>query len=205
MKKALIFDLDNTVYPVAAISSQLFEPIHALLEQELDNDTYKKVQEDITRMPFQKVADMYAFSDDLKQNSLQVLRGLRCDDAIEPYTDYLQTKELKLDKFLVTIGFTELQWSKVKQLQIENDFKEIYIVDPDKSTITKKDIFQQIKEKYNYTFDEMLVIGDDPESEIAAATVLGIDTYLYDPGKRHSSAKAVHHSDSFAGLMDLLN
>jgi len=205
MKKALIFDLDNTVYPVAAIGAQLFAPVHALLEQKLDSDTYAKVQEDVTRMPFQKVAKIYAFSEDLKQDSLQLLRELRCDEAIEPYEDYLQTKELKVDKFLVTIGFTELQWSKVKQLQIENDFKEIYIVDPDKSAITKKDIFQQIKEKYNYTYDEMLVIGDDPESEIAAATVLGIDTYLYDPGKRYSATKAIYHSDSFTGLLDILD
>jgi putative hydrolase of the HAD superfamily len=205
MKKALIFDLDNTVYPVASIGEQLFAPVHALLEQKLDSDTYAKVQEAITRMPFQKVANMYAFSDELKEDSLQVLRNLRCDDPIDPYEDYLQTKDLKIDKFLVTIGFTELQWSKVKQLQIENDFKEIFIVDPDKSAITKKDIFQQIKEKYNYTYEEMLVIGDDPESEIAAATVLGIDTYLYDPNKRYSATKAIHHCDSFTGLLDILD
>ncbi len=205
MKKALIFDLDNTVYPVAAIGAQLFAPVHALLEQKLDSDTYARVREDVTRMPFQKVAKIYAFTEDLKQDSLQLLRELRCDEAIEPYEDYLQTKDLKIDKFLVTIGFTELQWSKVKQLQIENDFKEIYIVDPDKSAITKKDIFQQIKEKYNYTYDEMLVIGDDPESEIAAATVLGIDTYLYDPDNRHSATKAIYHSDSFTGLLDILD
>jgi len=205
MKKALIFDLDNTVYPVASIGEQLFASVYALLEQKLDSDTYAKVQEDVTRMPFQKVAKIYAFSEDLKQDSLQLLRELRCDEVIEPYEDYLQTKDLKIDKFLVTIGFTELQWSKVKQLQIENDFKEIYIVDPDKSAITKKDIFQQIKEKYNYTYAEMLVIGDDPESEIAAATVLGIDTYLYDPDYRHSATKAIYHSDSFTGLLDILN
>jgi len=205
MKKALIFDFDNTVYPVASIGEQLFAPVHALLEQKLDSDTYAKVQEAITSMPFQKVAKMYAFSDELKEDSLQVLRNLRCDDPIDPYDDYLQTKDLKIDKFLVTIGFTELQWSKVRQLQIEDDFKEIFIVDPDKSAITKKDIFQQIKEKYNYTYDELLVIGDDPESEIAAATLLGIDTYLYDPNKRYSATKAVHHCDSFTGLLDILD
>ena len=33
MKKALLFDLDNTIYPVSAIADQLFTSLFNLLDQ----------------------------------------------------------------------------------------------------------------------------------------------------------------------------
>ena len=56
---------------------------------------------------------------------------------------------IPLDKFLVTTGFIKLQMSKVKMLGIEEDFKEIHIVDPEVKDKTKKDVFE-IMEKYRY-------------------------------------------------------
>jgi putative hydrolase of the HAD superfamily len=46
--------------------------------------------------------------------------------------------------------------------------------------------------RHNYEAEEVLVIGDDPESEIKAATELGIDTFLFDPENKHSDAIATY-------------
>jgi putative hydrolase of the HAD superfamily len=105
---------------------------------------------------------------------------------------------------LVTTGFVKLQMSKVIQLGIEHDFKEIIIVDPDVSSKSKKDVFAEIMQKYDYRASELLIIGDDPDSEIKAALALGIDTFLFDPNGIYPAANATHRSDSLKKVLDII-
>jgi putative hydrolase of the HAD superfamily len=79
-------------------------------------------------------------------------------------------------------------------LNIEADFVEIHIVDPEKSPLTKKDVFADIMARHNYTAEDVLVIGDDPESEIKAAKALGIDTFLFDPEGKHPGALVTYRA-----------
>ncbi|XHR97354.1 HAD hydrolase-like protein [Mucilaginibacter sp. UC70_90] len=53
-----------------------------------------------------------------------------------------------------------------------------------------------ILEKYDYKPEDVLVIGDDPESEIKAASELGIDTFLYDPENEHPNARVTYRSQN---------
>jgi putative hydrolase of the HAD superfamily len=104
-----------------------------------------------------------------------------------PYEQYSTLRQIPIDKFLVTTGFTKLQMSKVEMLNIEADFKKIYVVDPEQSNQTKKDIFQKIIQENGYATEEVLVIGDDPKSEIKAAIELGIDTFFFDPLDKYTN------------------
>jgi putative hydrolase of the HAD superfamily len=79
-------------------------------------------------------------------------------------------------------------------LDIEADFEEIHIVDPETSNQTKRDVFADIMSRHNYTPADVLVIGDDPESEIKAAIELGIDTFLFDPGNMHPDAVVTYRA-----------
>jgi len=66
------------------------------------------------------------------------------------------------------------------QLGIENDFEAIFVVDPDLSALTKRDIFEKILADNNFVVEDVLVVGDDLNSEIFHAKALGIETVLYD-------------------------
>jgi len=55
--------------------------------------------------------------------------------------------------------------------------------------------------KYGYLPNEVLVIGDDPESEIKAAKELGIDTFLFDPLNKYPDAEVSFRS---ARLVDIV-
>jgi putative hydrolase of the HAD superfamily len=190
MKRALILDLDNTIYPVSSIADNLFAQFYALLEQDpdIDSSLIEASKEELTRRPFQHVADEFNFSTALKNKGAQLLKTITYDKPMQPYADYHHIQKISLDKFLVTTGFTNLQYSKVKQLGIEKDFKEIHVVDPEVSPKTKLDIFKELMEKYDYQPADVLIIGDDPQSEIKAALALGIDTFLYDPNNIHPTA-----------------
>ena len=109
---------------------------------------------------------------------------------LSAFDDYKHVKKIEADKFLVTTGFTKLQQSKIKSLGIANDFKEIHIVDITNYYTTKKEVFADIILRYNYSVDEVLVIGDDVDSEIKAAQQLGVEALLYNK----KAAKEVNES-----------
>ncbi len=140
------------------------------------------------------VADDFKFSPELKQKGIDLLKEMEYSLPMQPFEEYHKLTVIPLPKFLVTTGFTKLQWSKVRMLNIEADFVEIHIVDPEKSKLTKKDVFADIMTRHNYTADDVLVIGDDPESEIKAAIALGIDTFLYDPEGKHPGAPVTYRA-----------
>lgn len=207
MKRALILDLDNTIYPVSSIADNLFAQFYKLLEQDPDIDPslIEASKEELTRRPFQHVADEFNFSTALRNKGAQLLKTITYDKPMQPYADYHYIQKISLDKFLVTTGFTNLQYSKVKQLNIEGDFKEIHVVDPEISPKTKRDIFQELMDKYNYRASDILIIGDDPQSEIKAATTLGIDTFLYDPENKYPGAITTYRGNSLEQVLAVLN
>src|SRR5690606_37299540 len=86
-----------------------------------------------------------------------------------------------------TTGFADLQWSKIRRMGVEKDFLEVHVVDPDTSSLIKKDVFADILQRKSYDASEVLVVGDDPASEIKAAKELGIDTALMDKEQQHPS------------------
>jgi len=204
MKRALILDLDNTIYPVSSIADNLFGSLFALIDREsdgLDESAVNNAKDELTRKPFQWVADKYHFTPELKTKGVQLLQDMSYDLPMQPFDEYHHIKSAPYQKFLVTTGFPKLQWSKIKQLGIEGDFLEIHVVDPDVSDKTKKDVFADIIRRYNYKIEEVLVIGDDPDSEIKAAFELGIETFLYDPHNKHPLAAATYKNRNLKAVL----
>jgi putative hydrolase of the HAD superfamily len=210
MKRALILDLDNTIYPVSSISENLFASLFETLDQYAhlinanDADQVNKIKDEMTRRPFQHIADEFGLDAGLKNKMVNILKNISYDLPMQPFEDYQHIRSIPLDKFLVTTGFSKLQWSKVKMLGIEPDFKAIHIVDPEVNQQTKKDVFAGIMETHNYIPEELLVIGDDPGSEIKAAKALGIDTVLYDPLNKYLNALATYKINNFKAVVDIL-
>lgn len=205
LKKAFIYDLDNTVYPVASIGNELFASLFRLIRENGQfAGSFDKIRDDIMRAPFQVVAQKYQFSEELTQQGIRLLRSLTYEGDIQPYPDYAEIRNIPGDRFLVTTGFRKLQESKIRGMGIEADFRQVVVVDPDTSDKTKKDIFADIMQQHGYRPAEVLVIGDDPESEIKAARELGLDTVLYDKENRHPNAVATFRISDFKELKALL-
>ena len=204
-KSVLILDLDNTIYPVSSIAEKLFEKLFAVIEKsgEYKGD-FEAVRLEIQRTPFQKVASAFSFSEQLLSDCMDVHINLTYDDPMHYFPDYKLVRELPQTKFLVTSGFSKLQNSKIDNLGIRNDFKEIVILDLQQSNDTKKDIFISLLEKYQFPKKEVLIVGDDIKSEIQAGKELGIDTVIYDRLKKYTDLKFTNKIDNFAGLSKYL-
>lgn len=186
-KKAIIFDLDNTIYLVSSIGDKLFKSLFQLITESGEyTGNLAEIKAEIMRRPFQFVADDFSFSESLKLHCLDLLWNLTYDERIDLVENYETTRAIPCQKFLVTTGFTKLQNSKIHQLGIKNDFENIYIIDPGKTAMTKRDIFKKILVDNGYKLEEVLVVGDDLNSEIKAAKELGIESVIYDYKSEHS-------------------
>lgn len=204
-KKAFIYDFDNTVFPVPSIGEKLFAPLINLVEEdggyEGDIDAFKDA---IMRRPFQGIAQEFNFTLQLIDASLELLKSLTYNGYLIPFEDYEEIKKIEGDRFLVTTGFYKLQKSKIDASGVRNDFREVYIIDPSTTTKIKKDIFKEILQENNYNPQQVMVIGDDPDSEIKAGNELHIDTVLYDKYQRFSKTKATYKIDNYKQLVQIV-
>lgn len=204
-KKALLLDLDNTIYPVSSIGNELFKPLFELIsEDEGHRQNINQIKLEVMRTPFQKVASDFGFSDELLSQGLHLLQETSCTMDMSVFEDYKVVKNMSIIKFLITTGFTKMQYSKIAQLGITDDFEEIHVVDPQWSDQTKKDVFTDILNRFQFTPSEVLVIGDDPNSEIKAANELGIDTVLYDK-QNFNPLTSLRRITDFSQLKNLFN
>ena len=201
----MIFDLDDTIYPIKPFADEMFATLFDLLKPQLSDEVYQQVKEDVLTTPFYRVADRYKFNKELKEEGMKLSLKMTYDGPIKAFEDYQIAKDLAIEKFLVTAGYTDFQKSKIKLLGIKKDFKEIFIPDPAKSDLSKKDAFLQILQKYHFLPGEVLVIGDNPEAEIADVRELGIETYLYDYQGKYSPALANYYGSNYANLPKILS
>lgn len=189
MKKAIIYDLDNTIYPVPSIGDRLFAPLFELMQKHgIDQAAMEPIRYDIMRKPFQWVAKKFSFSRELTEAGIDLLRDLTYEGDIVPFPDYPAIRHLPGKRFLVTMGFMDMQLSKIRGMAIEADFEKIFVIDPMVSSKTKKDIFAEIMESYEIKPQDLVIVGDDNESEIKAGNELGATTVLYDKNGRDKQA-----------------
>jgi putative hydrolase of the HAD superfamily len=204
-KKAYIFDLDNTLYSVPEYGDRMFKKLFSIIEESGDyKGDLQQIKDELMRVPLQKVAENFSFGEELKEQALEHLRQLTYDESITPFSNYELIKQLPGDRFIVTMGFEKFQWSKIKAMKIEPDFKEIFVVDPETTDKIKRDVFEEIMRKHGYTTSDVYIIGDDPESEVLAAQELGAHAILFDADDRHEAKDGVTKVDGFAALLDVV-
>src|SRR6476620_1001298 len=148
-KKAIILDLDNTIYSVASIGEKLFASLFQQIDASgLPAHQITEIKDAVMREPFQVVVRRYQFDPSFLQTTTQLLQNLTYNEPIDVFPDYHEVKKLPVERFLVTTGFKNLQTSKISSMGIEQDFKEIHIVDPNTGEQTKKTVFADILHRY---------------------------------------------------------
>ena len=121
------------------------------------------------------------------------------------YADIRLLAELPVLRFLVTSGFRRLQESKIKALEFERLFAAIYVDAIDEADRKgKQDTFAGILNSYQLKPEEVLVVGDNPDSEIEAGNRLGIRTVQVLRAGVTLGDNASHYIDDLAELKDLL-
>jgi FMN phosphatase YigB (HAD superfamily) len=209
MKTAVIFDLDNCLAPATAVGEELYEPaFNAILKVNrgtLSEQRLSQAFDDIWRHPLDWVGQHYGFTDEMLAAAWSIFTTLEVRRPMQGYEDLKILGELSAQRFLVTSGFRRLQESKIKALDLERQFAAIFIDAIDEQgRVGKLGLFQHILEKFHLTPTDVLVVGDNPNSEIEAGNRLGIDTVqTLRPGIRRAR-NASYYVQSLVELKNLL-
>jgi FMN phosphatase YigB (HAD superfamily) len=206
---AIIFDLDNCLAPADQIGADLFEPafeaIAAANDGSVPEEAIQEAFSNIWIHAFDWVACEFQFTPAMFDAGWNQLIQVEVTKPMKGYADLKELSAIPADRFLVTTGFRKLQESKIRALGIEGLFRGI-IVDAidEEGRKGKRGYFQEIIDKYNYSPQEVLVLGDNPESEIEAGNSLGLRTIqTLRPGIVRTP-KASHHISSLKELAALL-
>lgn len=78
--------------------------------------------------------------------------------------------------FLITNGFKEVQYSKIKACGIENYFDKVFTSEEVGHTKPNKEYFLHVINETCSKIDESIVIGDDLENDIQGANNIGMDS-----------------------------
>jgi FMN phosphatase YigB (HAD superfamily) len=176
---AIFFDLDNCLAAADEPGEELLEPVFAavrsanhgsLSDRALDAALY-----DCWFHAFDWVARRHGFTDPMRDAGWEAFRQIEVRRPMRGYGDLDTLPSLGDDRFLVTSGFRRLQESKVRALGIAPLFREVIIDAVDDASRTGKEgIFSNLMARYGLRREDVLVVGDNVESELAAARRLGL-------------------------------
>jgi putative hydrolase of the HAD superfamily len=179
--KALIFDLDSCLSAANEVGDQLFEPAFNAIRRAnhgaVSEETLKQAFSDCWRFPFNDVACKYGFTDEMIKAGFAAFTQIEVTEPMHGYGDLEVLRALPTKLFLVTSGFRRLQESKIDALGIRPLFAEIRIDAIDEPGAAGKGrIFEEILQKHSLKPEEVMVVGDNPDSEIAAGNRLCMKT-----------------------------
>jgi putative hydrolase of the HAD superfamily len=203
--QAIIFDLDNCLVPGDAIGRAAYEPAFKAIRQvndgRLSDAELAAAFADMWRHPLGDVARSHRFTPGMLAAGWQVFAHMVARAPMQAYPDIGVLAELPVPRFLVTTGFRQLQESKIAALGLRDLFTEIRIdVVDEPGRKGKQRLFHEIQQTHGYVSRQMLVVGDNADSEIRAGNELGMTTVqILRPGVPYGS-NAAHH---IHGLQEL--
>jgi HAD superfamily hydrolase (TIGR01549 family) len=209
MIRAVIFDLDNCLSAADEVGRELLEPTFASMRRAnrgvLSDEALQRAFEDCWRLPLDQVAKDHGFSQEMLLSGWAVASHTEVRSAMCGYPDLETLAELPARLFLVTSGFRRLQRSKIEALRLRRFFEEIHIDaidEPDRKG--KQAIFERILDTHSLAPREVLVVGDNPDSEIAAGNRLGMKTVQILREGVTRGSNAAYHVEGLEELRDLL-
>jgi len=175
---AIIFDLDNCLAAADEPGEELLEPVFAAVRNvngSLSDAALDRAFHDCWFHAFDWVARRHGFTDAMRRAGWEVFREIEVRTPMRGYGDLDVLPVLGDVRFLVTSGFRRLQESKVRALGVAPAFREVIVDAVDEpSRAGKEAIFSHLMARHELAREDVLVVGDNVESELAAARRLGV-------------------------------
>jgi putative hydrolase of the HAD superfamily len=207
MIKAIIFDLDMCILDTHTLTGPFFEPVlDALHNSELPSELKEKINYQLWTTSLDDTIEMFSVPENIAENMREAYRKIEVPDGIKSFGDEKYIQGLPVKKILVTTGYRKFQETKIAKLGITGLFDKIIIdaLDYRDQRKGKKQIFQEILKENKWRMDEVLVVGDNPMSELGAAKALNIPTVQTLRPTIEKWENATYHINSFSELLALI-
>ncbi|MHC4267238.1 MAG: HAD family hydrolase [Planctomycetota bacterium] len=197
--KAIIFDLDDTLYDCSGtlvlnrkklaakiISKAIKCSETEALKLQLELENRLGPQADISR----EIANLYNLPDKFCKEISRTINTLDVENAIlfpDSMDSIKELKRMDYKLFLVTFGNRKVQKKKIKVLGLEKAFNEIIITD---DPVGKEKCFKEILTKHHLEPEQVLCVGDKIKDEIEIGRKLGMSTALMKHGRHYNFYKS---------------
>ena len=197
--KAIIFDLDDTLYDCSGTlvlkSRKLAAKIisKAIKCSETEALKLQLVLEDRLGPKadiFHEIANQYNLPEDFCEEISNTINALEVEGATlfpDTMASIDELKRIGYKLFLVTFGNREIQEKKIKVLDLESAFDEIIITE---NPLGKEKCFKEILAKYGLEPEQVLCVGDKIKDEIEVGKRLGMSTALMKHGRHYHFYKS---------------
>lgn len=187
MAKWLVFDLDDTIVDTFEI---LIRPLEAkaaalLHEHNLLTVSPEAFSEQLLELRRRNPERLYAMLGELAGEegpaAIELHKGVFSDFSIESLIvaveirSMIQALRSRFTLVLMTEGRRSVQQAKIDHLDLAEVFHDILIVDPEDGE-TKLDVLRNYAEERRAAPDDIIVIGNRLDREIAAGRILGAKT-----------------------------
>ena len=180
MIKAAVFDLDHTLFDrygtikaitpdiikgfdiADGVTAEIFAEELTFADKQFVHKGWQKIHEYFVNKNIFKVAPTY---DEYARNVLKCFKTttVKYDFAIPVLKEI---KNMGIKTALITNGTPELQYFKIKSLDMEDCFDEVIVSGETPYEKPDERIFQLMAEKLGIKTEEMLYIGDHPVNDI---------------------------------------
>jgi len=227
--KHLFFDLDNTLWDFRANAHEAFHDIFSELDLfvripdfPLFLNTYEhfndilwseyrngKIKKDVMRIErmVRTFKELGVDDEELARQVGQIYltrppRKTNVFPAVHETLAYLLDKEYKL--YILTNGFAEIQVQKITNAGLSDFFTKLFMAEMVGYQKPDRRFFEYAVKSVNARKSESIMIGDDPEADIAGASLAGIDQIFFNPLNRACPVKPTWEIKAFNELMDIL-
>lgn len=179
MIKSIIFDLDFCIFDTRSLGEQILDPVLApLYASRLSEEVKATIARTLWSTSLEDTIALFDIEPLLAAAMREAHQHLAVPDTACTYGDEESLLELPVYRILVTSGYESWQKSKLKKLGIEHLFHEMIIdvIDDPKARKGKRGIFEELLQTHGWQPHEVLVVGDNPHSELKAARELAIPT-----------------------------
>lgn len=190
MLSAIIFDIDNTLYPSYEFAELTRKnAVHAMIragldisERELERELKRVIREKGSNYPnhFDDVLKKFKIKNRTRFVAAAVAAYHDTKITILPYPEVpkvlldLRDKGVKL--YVASEGLEIKQWDKLIRLQIAQYFEDVFVVKTEEGGKTVS-FFKQLAKKIKAKPEDCLMVGDREDKDIIPAKKAGFKTF----------------------------
>ncbi len=208
---ALLLDLDHTLFDPESIPTSVMEPAFAKLRAAhariggVSREVLEASILELMGSPITLVARKHGWPDELRRAALEASGSAVLPDHLPLFPDVAELVRLPQRKILVTTGVPAVQLQKVAALGLHAWMDAVHVDDalavPRRG---KRAVFAAILADEELDAVEVVVVGDNLESEIAAGAQLGIRTVHVARWGCSPECPATHCMPDLCGLAAVL-
>jgi len=225
----LFFDLDNTIWDFnsnsyVALRSALNKLL--LLEKIGSYDTFFNIYCEVNEKLWElyrhglmtkKVLSVQRFEESFEKHGMpEIIDGGVVNDAylsempaqtllVEGARRVLDYLHGKYEIAIITNGFKEVQYDKIRKSELTKYFRKIFISEEVGAQKPGKQIFEHAIRSMNAPKKSSLMIGDSWEADILGAMKFGIDQIYYNPKNEKKSQEDLYLQSLDHNICDISN